>query len=246
MKEYFTPSFQFKNVPEVFAVMRRDRTHIFLVAVLAVVSFFSISTHASADSSDIQASSTESPSPPAGIWNAGVGSGLRKGTLDADFEAGAGPGLKIRGTLSNSRTHDLAMTSIGLGYILNDAAADGPWYSGNWELRLELFGGFQFSPDTASFIGPMASLQYNFVTGTRFVPYVGFGLGISETDIGRPDLSTTFEFNLDGKVGVYYFLTDNLALTLNGQYIHFSNAGIETPNRGVNTLVFSTGVKWFF
>ena len=43
-------------------------------------------------------------------------------------------------------------------------------------------------------------VRYNFSTGTRFVPFVDGGSGISLTDIKEPDLSTVFQFH--SQIGV--------------------------------------------
>ena len=64
--------------------------------------------------------------------------------------------------------------------------------------------------------------------------------------IGPPDVSGTFEFNLQASTGVRYFLSDNLALTSDIRYVHFSCAGTHQPNLGINDVVFMFGVSWFF
>jgi len=38
-------------------------------------------------------------------------------------------------------------------------------------------------------------LRYNFATGTRWIPYLEIGAGLSATSIGPTDLSHFFEFN---------------------------------------------------
>ena len=77
-------------------------------------------------------------------------------------------------------------------------------------------------------------------------PFVDGGFGPSLTDIGRPDLSTTFEFNVQGGVGLHYFWSDHQAFTVQCRYFHMSNCGIQQPNQGVNSINFLVGMSWFF
>jgi len=89
-------------------------------------------------------------------------------------------------------------------------------------------------------------LRYNFATGSRWIPYADIGAGVSATSIGPPDLSGTFEFNLQAATGVQWFIRDNLALGLEARYLHMSCAGIHPPNLGLNTVNGMVGISWFF
>lgn len=122
----------------------------------------------------------------------------------------------------------------------------GHFYRGNWELRGELFGGSQFAPTSDSVVGLTPHLRYNFATGTRLIPYFDLGAGVTATSIGPPDLSNTFEFNLQATLGTHWFICDNLALTLEARYLHMSCAGISNPNRGLNTVLGTVGLTFFF
>jgi opacity protein-like surface antigen len=180
--------------------------------------------------------------PQAGRWKDEVGNGLRKGAHELEVSAGAGLGVRILET----HAHDWGFGAIDFGWVLSDVVADEHWYRGNWELLGEVFGGEQFHPETAYFVGGGPHLRYNFATGRRWMPFVDVGAGATATDIRDGDISTTFEFNLQGGAGVHYFLRDNLALTAQARFIHFSNAGLRFPNLGVNTLTGLLGVSWFF
>jgi hypothetical protein len=68
------------------------------------------------------------------------------------------------------------------------------WYRGNWEVRGELFGGAQFSPENDWLVGLTPHLRYNFATGTRWIPFIDAGSGVMATSIGLPDLSGTLQF----------------------------------------------------
>lgn len=130
--------------------------------------------------------------------------------------------------------------------MLGPIVGEGHWYRGNPEFRLEIFTGAQFSPNVDWFVGLTPHFRYNFATGTRWIPYFDIGAGVTATGIGPPDLSGTFEFNLQGGGGVHYFLRDNLALTLDVHYTHWSCAGLHKPNLGLNGVTGMLGVTFFF
>ncbi len=137
------------------------------------------------------------------------------------------------------------MASLTYGYMLG-MMGEGHWYHGNPELRLELFGGAQFDPDTRRFVGLTPHLRYNFATGTRWVPFLDAGAGVTATTIGPPDLSGTFEFNLQAGGGTQYFLRRNLALGLETRYVLWSCAGTHKPNQGLNGITSLLGITYFF
>ena len=176
------------------------------------------------------------------IWQNGIGEGFRPTVQTISFEVGADSGFAAFGS---RQAHDLALVSLSYGHMLGHVVGEGHWYRGNWELRAELFGGAQFSPSTDWLVGLTPHLRYNFATGTRWVPFLDAGAGVTATGIGPPDLSNTFEFNLQGSVGTHWFLRDDLALTAEARYLHLSCAGISHPNLGLNSVVGMVGVTWF-
>jgi len=120
------------------------------------------------------------------------------------------------------------------------------WYRGNFEFRLELFGGAQFLPRTEWVMGLTPHLRYCFATGTRWIPYIDGGAGVSATSIREPDLGGVFQFNLQAAVGVQRYVTDTVAVTVQAGYFHMSSADIYKPNNGVNCVTGMAGVTFFF
>lgn len=175
------------------------------------------------------------------IWTAE--GGFVKGTKEFGLSLGAGFGMEV---ITSSDTHDWALGSVRYGCIFTDLVGSNHWYRGNYELLIELFGGMQFYPDNAYVVGGGPILRYNFATGKRWIPFIDLGGGIAATDIRNGDLSTTFEFNLQGGAGVHLFVRKEVALTFQYRFIHLSNAGLEYPNLGVNNSTFLGGVTWFF
>lgn len=177
------------------------------------------------------------------VWDTTMGAGFKKGAIEAGFSLGAGAGAKIFGS---DLRHDLALGYARFGKIVSNVLGQGHWYAGNFALRAELIGGTQFNPNTRYVTGMTLGPRYYFATGSRWVPFIDAGAGAGATDIGNPDLSTTFEFLLQFGGGTLYMLRDDLALNFAAQEFHISNADIDQPNNGSNTIMFLGGLTWFF
>jgi hypothetical protein len=179
----------------------------------------------------------------ASIWEQGLGQGFRARTQSVGLGLGAAYGFAAFGGLEQ---HHFVLASLTYGYMLGPTLAPNHWFRGNFEIRAELFGGAQFSPSTDWIIGLAPHLRYNFATGSRWLPFIDAGAGVTATGIGRPDLSGTFEFNLQAGVGVRWFVTDTVALSCEARLLHFSCAGISQPNTGVNAILGMLGFTKFF
>ncbi|HSU56859.1 MAG TPA: acyloxyacyl hydrolase [Candidatus Dormibacteraeota bacterium] len=170
-------------------------------------------------------------------------SGFAPDTQTFSVEPGASYGLAAFGSV---QAHHLALLSFSYGHMLGGVAGGDHWFRGNFELRGELFTGAQFAPDSEWLVGLTPHLRYDFATGTRIVPFLDAGAGVTATGIGHPDLSNTFEFNLQGGGGMHWFLNDKLALTVEVKYLHFSCAGLSSPNNGLNGVMGLLGLTWIF
>jgi len=177
------------------------------------------------------------------IWQNGVGEGFRSTTASFGVSAGALGGINVFG---GNQHHDLGVVSLDYGHMLGPTLGEGHWYRGNPEFRLELFSGGQWHPETQWFVGLTPHLRYNFATGTRWIPFFDIGAGVTATGIGAPDLSGTFEFNLQGGVGVQWFIKDNVSISAEARYVHWSCAGINHPNDGLNGVEGLLGIHYFF
>lgn len=177
------------------------------------------------------------------VWETDVGNGFRKHAKEAEIMGGAGPGIRLFGS---SQRHNIALGAVHVGTMLTGPLAKDHFWRGNFEILAELFGGEQFHPRNAYLVGVAPIFRYNFATGTPFVPFFEGGAGASLTDIRHPDLSTDFEFNVQVGTGVHWFFKPTIAVTLEARWLHLSNAGMDTPNNGVNTALFLGGVNWFF
>lgn len=179
------------------------------------------------------------------IWKNGVGNGFIQGSQELDLSVVGAFGLLTPLGIGDE-DHNLVLAAIHYGWMVGDVCGENCWYRGNWEILAEGFAGAQYHPRTKYVVGVSPIFRYNFATGTRWIPFINGGAGPSVTDIGSPDLSTTFEFNVQGGIGLHYFLRDNAAVTFEARYLHFSNAGLGDPNEGVNTMSYFIGFSWFF
>jgi hypothetical protein len=177
------------------------------------------------------------------IWYGETGDGFDASTRAYGISTGVNFGLSLCGS---HRAHDLAITSLTHGWMLGRVQGADRWFRGNWELRVELSAGAQFSPDTDWFVGFTPHLRYNFATGTRWIPFVGGGAGVTGTGIGEPDLGGVFQFNEQVGIGTHWFVRDSVAITVEARYVHWSNAGIEKPNSGLNGITALFGMTFFY
>jgi len=217
-----------------------------IVAISLMRAMDSIAAEAlsqSAATNSVNQPGPDSIQPKSTIWQNGVGEGFLPTVQTFSVEAGVALGVTIFG---GREDHDIALLSLAYGHMLGQVKGEGHWYRGNFEGRLELFGGGQYRPSTESVIGLTPHLRYNFATGTRWIPFFDLGAGVTATTIGAPDLSSTFQFNLQATAGVHWFLRDNLAMTGDVRYLHMSNGGLHSPNLGVNDVAFMIGASWFF
>ncbi|HWV99684.1 MAG TPA: acyloxyacyl hydrolase [Candidatus Acidoferrum sp.] len=177
------------------------------------------------------------------IWQDGVGQGFRSSVHTISVEAGAAVGFAAFGS---RQAHDLALVSLSYGHMLGEVVGEDHWFRGNFEWRAEFFTGAQFAPSSEWLVGLTPHLRYNFATGTRWIPFLDGGAGVTATGIGPPDLSNTFEFNLQAGAGVHRFWRDDVSLTLEARYMHMSCAGLSQPNLGLNSVIGMVGLTWFF
>lgn len=180
----------------------------------------------------------------ADLWMGGsIGAGFPSGRQEFGFGVGGGFAARVIGGQS---PHDLVLSRTYYGVMLSDVLGKDRFYQGNLEMMLELFAGGEVRPGNGYVVGGAVLLRYNFATGSRLMPFIDIGAGLTGTDLGEPDLGSIFEFNLQGGAGIQYFWRENSAITFQYRLIHFSNADIKSPNLGVNENMFYIGMSWFF
>jgi len=223
--------------------MNKNNSYRFRIfwALILIMFYASLPSSAIAQSPLTPESGT--PPQPSSIWKTDVGSGFKKNVKNIGLTAGTGFGLEILGA---TQAHQLALAYAHMGWMATDVMYKNHWYEGNLELWGEIFGGEQSHPESAGVIGLAIGPRYHFITHSRWVPFIDAGAGVTHTDIGEPDLSTHFLFNVQIGGGTHYFFTDNFALTMRIRGIHMSNAYIKRPNHGANAVLFLIGATYFF
>jgi lipid A 3-O-deacylase len=131
------------------------------------------------------------------------------------------------------------------GIGISDPKGGDAWYRGNFELVLE--GAFMYNIEPKSGFGAGATglIRYNFLPESTFIPFVELGGSLLYIDMnldGRPD---GFNFAPQGGVGWHYFVSERTAVTGELRFQHISNAGIESPNVSINSLLFLMGFSIF-
>jgi len=71
---------------------------------------------------------------------------------------------------------------------------------------------------------------------------VALQLGLSWTDLHILELSRTFNFLVEGSLGVRRRFGDGPAWMVEARFAHISNAGSAEPNVGHNTVALMAGV----
>jgi hypothetical protein len=88
-------------------------------------------------------------------------------------------------------------------------------------------------------------LKWNFLRRGRFSPYLELCGGTLFTDHNVPTGTNPVNFTDQAALGVHILgASHNVNLEL--RYMHISNAGLATPNPGVNTVQLRLGVGKFF
>jgi len=103
-----------------------------------------------------------------------------------------------------------------------------------------------FQPSNTAYgvaLDPFA-LIWDFDTRGRVVPYIELGGGALFTNTQVPAGTSRINFTTAGGVGMH-FLAGKLTWTADVRFMHISNAGLETPNPGLNTVQLRLGVGWF-
>jgi opacity protein-like surface antigen len=127
---------------------------------------------------------------------------------------------------------------------LADPIDKGCW-SGSVAVGVELALVGVIQPTGAHGVGFTPKLTYTFSSFGRVKPYIEGGGGPLWTNFdGRiPEQGSDFNFLVWGGTGVSYDLTALWALNAGIRFSHISNAGIESPNGGLNYFLPFVGVS---
>ena len=145
---------------------------------------------------------------------------------------------------------DLAVESLRLGVMLSNPRGTG-FFAGNYEFLGEVFAGPIFQGSGSVTAGATLFIRYNFIQpGACVIPYMQIGGGGIYTDISEHDsrglVSLPVEFNLQGTGGLRFVLNRHWSILVEAGYRHISDASINLPNRGVDSVGGDLGVGFSF
>ncbi len=168
-------------------------------------------------------------------------SGPEAGGHELQLWTGGGHGL-------NGSTSDTGLWNVGVryGWVLTDPVGPGP-LRGRFEYAVDvipIFLVFQ-RPGTAYGFGlnPFA-LKWNFVAHHNVAPYIDLGGGTLFTNTQAPPGTSRVNFTTSGAAGVH-FLRSKYNWSAEVRFMHISNAGLTTPNPGINTIQVRLGFGRF-
>jgi lipid A 3-O-deacylase len=148
----------------------------------------------------------------------------------------------------NGSTSDTGVWNVGLryGWVLTDPIGPGP-LRGRFEYAVDAVPVFLVvqSPKTAYGVGlnPFA-LKWNFVPHRNVAPYVDIGGGTLFTNNQVPSGTSRVNFTTSGALGLH-FLRSKYNWSAELRFMHISNAGLSTPNPGINTIQLRIGLGRF-
>ncbi len=161
-----------------------------------------------------------------------------------EIEGWTGGGYSVPGGTSNT-----GMWNAGgsFGWILT--RPHGPSFlKGRFEYLVDAVPLFVvFQPGNTAYgagFDPL-KLRWNFACRGRLAPYFELSGGPLFTNRDVPDGTNTVNFMDSAAIGTH-FLGDSHYWSVELRYMHVSNAGLATPNPGVNTVQVRLGIGKFF
>lgn len=145
-------------------------------------------------------------------------------------------------------TKDTSLWNVGVRYGWILTAPHGPGFlNGRFEYAVDAVPAFVvFQPHDTAYgagVNPLG-LKWIFATRSDVQPYLELNGGTLFTTHEVPAGTSTINFTSSAALGVH-FLREH-AWTLEVRYMHISNAGLTTPNPGINTVQVRVGVGKFF
>jgi Lipid A 3-O-deacylase (PagL) len=146
-------------------------------------------------------------------------------------------------------TKNTGVLNAGLcyGWILTDPHLPG-FLRGRFEYAVDAVPVFLvFQPaNTAYGVGfdPLG-LKWNFERHGHLSPYLELTGGVLFTNHNVPTGTNTVNFMDQAALGAH-ILGEKYNLSLELRYMHISNAGLATPNPGINTVQVRLGIGKFF
>jgi len=160
-----------------------------------------------------------------------------------EVQVWTGGGHGINGSQSGD-----GVWNLGLRYGLILTAPHGPGFlRGRLEYAVEAVPAFVIvqKQGTAFGVGvnPFA-FKWALATRSSIVPYFEVGGGTLFTNTQVPARTSRVNFTTSAALGLH-FLRSKHNFSAEVRFMHISNAGLATPNPGINTIQVRFGFGWF-
>jgi lipid A 3-O-deacylase len=160
-----------------------------------------------------------------------------------EVQVWTGGGHSVAGGTSNTGVWNLG---VRYGWILT--APHGPGFlKGRFEYAVDAVPAFVVfqSHNTAygAGVNPLG-LKWIFATRGDVQPYLELNGGTLFTSHEVPTGTSSVNFTSSAAFGTHFL--GKHAWTVEVRYMHISNAGLATPNSGINTVQFRVGIGKFF
>lgn len=104
------------------------------------------------------------------------------------------------------------------------------------------------SPSTDKFLfeaGVNLGIAYEFYIPNAAILFIGAGVGPHYINLDTDKQANGFIFSDNVFAGVHQILSPNLMMTYQVKYRHISNAGLQSPNGGIDNFFAGVGVSYF-
>ncbi len=154
-------------------------------------------------------------------------------------------GFSVPGGTQNTNT---AVFGFRFGKVVT-ADHLGSFVRGNFEWSADVMPVYyiwQPAPGVNTYGGGFnpVNLTWNFTNSEKVVPYVELGGGVLFSDNDVPANTNKTNFLTHAALGFRFFVREKHAVAVSTRYEHISNAGLATPNPGINTVQFTLGWNW--
>lgn len=160
-----------------------------------------------------------------------------------DLQVWTGGGHGTNGSQSSDKVWNVGAR---FGWVLTKPHGPG-LLRGRFEYAVDIvpvFWVFQKTNTAYGFgVNPIA-LKWDFVAHHGVVPYVELGGGTLFTNVETPEKTSRVNFTSSGAVGLH-FLRSRFNWSAEVRFMHISNAGLTTPNPGINTVQLRIGFGRF-
>jgi hypothetical protein len=164
-----------------------------------------------------------------------------RGSNELQVWTGGGHGL-------NGSTSDTGLWNVGMryGWVLTNPHGPG-FLRGRFEYAVDVVPVFLVFQPAGTIYGfglnPFA-LKWNLETHRSVVPYFELGGGTLFTNHEVPAGTSRVNFTSSAALGMH-LLRRKYNWSIEVRYMHISNAGLSTPNPGINTLQVRLGIGRF-